>query len=61
MLTDKMAPTSGQYVGIREVADNIWLVSFMDNDPGFSDEAENRLEPVGQNPLAVLVQKVLPM
>ena len=29
---------SGQRVGIREVADEIWLVSFMQYDPGFFDE-----------------------
>jgi transposase InsO family protein len=48
----------GQYVGIREVADRIWLVSFMDYDLGFFDEEENRVEPVGENPFA---PKVLPM
>jgi len=36
---------SDQYVGI-EVADNIWLVSFIQYDPGFFDEEENRVEPV---------------
>lgn len=49
---------AGQYVGIREVADSIWLVSFMDYDLGFFDETENRVEPVGANPFA---PKVLPM
>jgi hypothetical protein len=48
----------GQYVGIREVADRIWLVSFMEYDLGFFDEEENRVEPVGHNPFA---PKVLPM
>jgi len=48
----------GQYVGIREVADKIWLVSFMHYDLGFFDEEENRVEPVGNNPFA---PKVLPM
>jgi putative transposase len=48
----------GQYVGIREVADKIWLVSFMNYDLGFFDEEENRVEPVGQNPFA---PNVLPM
>jgi putative transposase len=48
----------GQYVGIREVADDIWLVSFMDFDLGFFDATENRVEPVGENPFA---PKVLPM
>ena len=44
--------------GVREVADRIWLVSFMDFDIGFFDEEENRVEPVGANPFA---PKVLPM
>ena len=48
----------GQYIGIREVADKIWLVSFMTYDLGFFDEDENRVEPVGHNPFA---PKVLPM
>ena len=49
---------AGQYVGIREVADKIWLVSFMEYDIGFFDQDENRVEPVGENPFA---PKVLPM
>jgi putative transposase len=36
---------AGQPVGIREVADNIWLVSFMDYDLGFFDQDEGRIEP----------------
>jgi putative transposase len=47
----------GQHVGIREVADRIWLVSFMEYDLGFFDEDENRVEPAG-NPF---IPKVLPM
>jgi len=49
---------AGQYVGIREVADDVWLVSFMDYDLGFFDQEENTVEPVGHNPFAL---KVLPM
>ena len=49
---------AGQYVGIREIADEVWLVSFMSYDLGFFDRVENRVEPVGQNPFA---PKVLPM
>ena len=48
----------GQYVSIREVADQVWLVSFMNYDLGFFDKDENRVEPMGQNPFA---PKVLPM
>ena len=47
-----------QSVGIREVADRIWLVSFMKYDLGFFDEEDNRVEPVGQNPFT---PKLLPM
>jgi len=43
---------AGQHVGIREIADGIWLVSFMDYDLGFFDQQENRVEPVGVNPFA---------
>ena len=49
---------AGQFVGIREVADEVWLVSFMDYDPGFFDKTEDRVETVGINPFA---PKVLPM
>lgn len=49
---------AGQYVGIREVADDVWLVSFMHYDLGFFDRTLNRVEPVGENPFA---PKVLPM
>lgn len=49
---------AGQHVGIREIADQIWLVSFMEYDLGFFDREENRVQPVGENPFA---PKVLPM
>ncbi len=35
---------AGQFVGIREVADKIWLVSFLDFDLGFFDEIAARVE-----------------
>jgi len=47
---------AGQTVGIREVADQIWLVSFMHYDLGFFDKDEGRIEP-GPNPFAL--EKVL--
>ena len=34
---------AGQFVGVREVADEIWLVSFLDFDLGFFDEAAARV------------------
>jgi len=41
-----------RYVGVREVSEGIWLVSFMSYDLGFFDETENRVEPIGENPFA---------
>ena len=49
---------AGQYVGVTEVDNDIWLVSFMDYDLGFFDKEVNRVEPVGDNPFA---PKLLPM
>ena len=49
---------AGQYVGVREVADEVWLVSFMDYDLGFFDQAVNRVEPVGDNPFAPKVSPI---
>ena len=49
---------AGQYVGVREVADEVWLVSFMDYDLGFFDKDEHKVGPVGINPFT---PKVLPM
>ncbi len=48
---------AGQNVGIKQVADQVWLVSFMDYDLGFFDHETCRLESAG-NPFAA---KVLPM
>jgi transposase InsO family protein len=45
---------SGQLVGIREVDEKIWLVSFLDFDLGYFDEKEGRVEP-GPNPFATKV------
>jgi putative transposase len=36
---------SGQTVGVTEVADKIWLVSFLNYDLGFFDEDVGRVEP----------------
>ena len=40
---------AGQAVGITEVQDDIWLVSFMDYDPGCFDLETRGLEPL-ENP-----------
>ena len=47
----------GQNVGIKEVEENIWLVSFMEYDLGYFDEQTCKLEPL-PNPFG---PKVLPM
>lgn len=36
---------------MREVDDQVWLVSFLDYDSGFFDQDEGRVEP-GPNPFA---------
>ena len=48
---------AGQAVGIKEVQDDIWLVSFMDYDLGYFDLETRVLEPLA-NPFG---PKVLPM
>jgi putative transposase len=48
---------AGQNVGIREIAEHIWLVSFMHYDLGFFDDEAGRVE-CAPNPFAA---KVLPM
>jgi len=50
-------PFAGQYVGIKEVGDGIWLVSFMDYDLGYFDLEGVRFDPL-KNPFG---PKVLPM
>src|SRR6202049_1728719 len=48
---------AGQSVGIKQVSDLIWLVSFMSYDLGYFDHETCRLEPL-ENPFG---PKVLPM
>lgn len=36
----------GQKLGVKEVEDNIWLVSFMDYDLGYIDPEEKSLQPL---------------
>src|SRR5579885_899051 len=48
---------AGQAVGVKEVDDGIWLVSFMDYDLGYVDLEEKTLQPL-PNPFG---PKVLPM
>jgi putative transposase len=48
---------AGQNVGIKQVSDRIWLVTFMNYDLGYFDDETCRLEPI-DNPFG---PKVLPM
>ena len=48
---------AGQKVGVKQVEDKIWLVSFMQYDLGYFDSDTVRLEPI-DNPFAA---KVSPM
>jgi hypothetical protein len=48
---------AGQAVGVKEVENGIWLVSFMDYDLGYIDLDEKTLQPL-ENPFG---PKVLPM
>jgi putative transposase len=36
---------AGQILGLREIEDRIWLVSFLDYDIGFFDDQHDRVEP----------------
>jgi putative transposase len=47
----------GQSVGVTQVAERIWLVTFMQYDLGYFDDETCRLEPI-DNPFG---PKVLPM
>lgn len=48
---------AGQHVGVKQVSDRIWLVSFMDYDLGYFDDETCRLEPI-ENPFS---PRLLPM
>jgi len=48
---------AGQAVGVKEVDNGIWLVSFMEYDLGYIDLEERTLQPL-ENPFG---PKVLPM
>jgi putative transposase len=48
---------AGQDVGVKQVDDHIWLVTFMDYDLGYFDDETCRLEPI-ENPFG---PKLLPM
>ena len=37
---------AGQEVGLKEMEDNIWVVSFLDYDLGYFDDISHKVEPV---------------
>jgi putative transposase len=49
---------AGQTIGIREVDDQIWLVSFLEYDLGYFDKERDRVEP---GPSPFMPDKVLTM
>ena len=51
---------AGQFVCVREGADDVWLVSFMDYNLGLFDRENNRVEPVSANPFAPKVLPIIP-
>ena len=48
---------AGQNVGVKQVSDRVWLVTFLQYDLGYFDDETCRLEPI-ENPFG---PKVLPM
>jgi len=50
---------AGQSVGIKQVSEEVWLVSFMDYDLGYFDHETCRLEPL-ENPFGPKVLSPLP-
>ena len=48
---------AGRNVGVTQVGDRIWLVTFMDYDLGYFNDETCRLEPTAENPFG---PKVLP-
>jgi putative transposase len=51
---------AGQKLGIREVSEKIWLVSFMHYDLGFFDEEADRVE-CAENPFGAKVSTMSPV
>ncbi len=45
---------AGQRVGIKEVDEGIWIVSFMESDPGYIDMEQKTLQPL-DNPFGLRV------
>jgi putative transposase len=47
---------AGQKVGVKQVGEHVWLVTFIDYDAGYFDDETCRLEPI-ENPFG---PKLLP-
>ena len=56
-IVSDLRPVAGQKVGVKQVDDHIWLVTFMHYDWGYFDNETCRLEPIG-DPFG---PKLLPM
>lgn len=50
---------AGQTVGVKQVEDHLWLVSFMHYDLGYFDDETCRLEPIA-NPFGPTVLPISP-
>ena len=50
---------AGQRVGVKQVDEHVWLVSFMHYDLGYFDDETNRLEPI-DNPFGATVLPMRP-
>ena len=46
-------PTGYKQVGIKEMEDGIWVVSFLDYDLGYFDDKSRKVEPV-EDPFGML-------
>src|SRR6204780_878612 len=51
---------AGQNVGVKEIADHVWLISFMHYDLGFFDEQTSRVE-CAPNPFSARVSTMSPV
>jgi hypothetical protein len=51
---------AGQNVGVTQVGERIWLITFMQYDLGYFDDETCRLEPI-ENPFGPKVENRLPI
>jgi putative transposase len=51
---------AAQNVGVKEVADHVWLISFMHYDLGFFDHESGRVE-CAPNPFSAKVSTMSPV